>query len=356
MAKAKTKNWIDFPLEQYQQEAARLVHFSSKTINSKKPVCGVRVGKDKGLDLPVVGVRTLLANGTLVPLDYTRNAGKTATVVKQIRQAASSEPPEGAPTEHLQAIRLLTEQATACAYEEGIDWISPRLRQILLPRGQGQYIAITPLGSSGLSAVLNQKLTAFPDGGKKFRQALLGFGGSNSQNVGALAQEMRNPLLFKAPTEDPIARQVLSIHFKGIKLWLPRKPMEDYRAWRDHQIQKNGGVMPSDMWLRQKEAEIVGAIARVVIQRGRQARELLELHGGFLPVAPEADSLLSPELDDDVARGLIEPEARDAKWAWRFGGRIAQAIAAYSFGKGEVMPLADSAVAQIARWIEESIR
>lgn len=291
-----------------------------------------------------------------VPLDYTRNAGKTATVIKQIRQVASSEPPEGVPNEHLEAIQQVTEQSTASAYEEGANWISPRLRQILLPKGQGEYIAITPLGSSGLSAVLNQKLAALPDSGKKFRQALLGFGGSNPQNVGALVREMRNPLLFKAPTEDPVARQVLSIHFKGIKLWLPRKQMEDYRAWRDRQIQIGGGVMPSDMRIRQQEAELVGAIARVVIQRGRRARELLETHRDLLQVAPESDFLLSPELDDDVVRGLIEPEARDAKWAERFGDRIAKAIAAYSFGKGEVMPLADSAVTQIARWIEESIR
>lgn len=356
MAKTKTKDWADFPLDLYRQEAARLVHFSSKTVNSNAPPCGVRVGRDRALDLPLVGVRTLLADGVTVPLDYTRNAGKTATVVKQIRQAASGEPPEGVPSEHLAAIQEVTAQATTSVYEEGVDQISPRLRQILLPKGQGEYIAVTPLGSSGLSALLNQKLTALPESSRKFRQALLGFGGSNPQNVGALVREMRNPLLFKAPAENPVVRQVLSIHFRGIKLGLPRKQMADYRTWRERQIQTGGGVMPSDMCIRQEEAELVCAIARVVIQRGRQAREFLETHREVLPVTPETDSLLSPDLDEDVVRGLIEPEGRSAKWAERFSDLIARAIAAYPFGQGEVMPLADSAVAQIARWIKESLR
>jgi hypothetical protein len=70
------KKWQDFPLELYQQEAAKLVHFSGKTINSNVPACGVRLARDSALDLPLVGVRTLLADGVMVPLDYTQNAGK----------------------------------------------------------------------------------------------------------------------------------------------------------------------------------------------------------------------------------------------------------------------------------------
>jgi hypothetical protein len=60
-------------------------------------------------------------------------------------------------------------------------------------------------------------------------------------------------------------------------------------------------------------------------QRGQQARELLETHRHLLPT-PDADSLLSPEFKDDVVRGLIEPDARDAGWSYRCGQRLARAI------------------------------
>ena len=350
------KDWVEFPPKQYQQEASRLVHFSSKTVNSNAPACGVRVARESTLDLPVVGVRTLLADAASVPLDYTRNAGQTATVVKQMRLAQNEQPPEGVQAEQLQAIRDTTESATAVAYEEGTDWVSPRLRQILLPKGKGEYLAITPLGSGGLSVLLNRKLEALPERNKKFRHALLGIGGSNPQNVGALVREMRNPLIFRAPMEDPVVRRVLSIHFKGIELWLPRKLMEDYRAWRDRQIHASGGSMPSTMWIRQREEQYVRDIARVVVLRSQQARQLLEAHRERLPLLPDADSLLSPTLDDEVIRGLIEPETRDAKWADKFSRRIAQAIASYRFGTEGVMLLADSAVSQIKHWIKESVQ
>ncbi len=352
MATKKVKEWVEFPLEHYQQEAFRLVHFSGKTVNSNAPPCGVRVGRDGGLDLPLVGVRTLLADGAFLQLDYTRNAGKTATLVKQMRLADSGEAPETAPTEE---IRRVVAEATVSAYEEGTEWVSPRLRQLLLPRDPGEYVAVTPLGCGGLSALLNQKLEALPERRRKFRHALLGIGGSNPQNVGALVREMRNPLLFSAPREKPLERRVLAIHYQGVSLGLPRRSLEAYHLWRERQLQEHGGVMPSTMDLRQREAELIGDIARTVNQRGQRARELLESNRGLLPVTPDADSLLSPELKDPVVRGLIEPGERNAGWAYEFGRRLARAIAA-ELGAKWGRSLAGSAVEQIAHWIEEAIR
>lgn len=351
-----TKEWIDFPPDIYQEEAARLVHFSGKTVNSNAPACGIRVGRDSGLDLPLVGVRTLLVDGVAVPLDYTRNAGKTATVVKQMRLAESADPPEVVPVEQLRTIQRIGAEAAITAYEEGTDNVSPRLRQILLPKSDGQYLAITPLGSSGLSAVLNQKLAALPEQKKApFSRALLGMGGSNPQNVGALVREMRNPLLFRSPDEKPLLRRALSIHHKGISLEPPPRLLKDYCAWVNSQLQAHDDEMPSTMKIRQDQADRIGAIAKVVIQRGRRARELLETHRHALPLPPEATSLLSRELKDDLLRGLIESKERDAGWNYRFGMQLAREI------EGELRtrwqrPQADSAIAQMARWIEDAIR
>lgn len=350
------KEWQDFSLELYQQEAAKLVHFSGKTINSNVPPCGVRLTRDNALDLPLVGVRTLLADGVMVALDYTQNAGKTATVVNQMRSAESGQTPDTVDDEHKQAIQRVVAQATVSAYEKGTDEVSPRLRQLLLPKGPGDYIAVTPLGSSGFSAVLNQKLAAQPEFGKRFKRAWLGIGGSNPQNVGvrSLVQEMRNPLLFKAPVDNPHARRVLSIYFKGISLGLPYRALVAYRQWYEPLIEKNKGVMPSTMDIRQQEAALIGDIARVIQLRGQQARELLAAHRHLLPTA-NTDSLLSPDFKDDVVRGLIEPEARDAGWGHRCGKKLARDIAA-ELRKKWNRSLQGSAVDQIAGWIEDAIR
>jgi len=355
MAVSKAKEWSGFPLEHYQQEAARLVHFSGKTINSNVPACGVRIGRDGGLSLPLAGVRTLLADGVFVPLDYTQNAGKTATVVKQMRLADSGDAPETVPEAQIQAIRRVAAEAAMSAYEEGVGRVSPRLRQILLPKSGGQYVAVTPLGSGGLSALLNKKLAAMPEHRKKFRHALLGIGGSNPQNVGALVREMRNPLVFFAPGENLLERQVLSVHYRGISLGLPRRLLDGYRQWRGRQLQNHEGGMPSTMDIRQREAEWISGIARTVKRRGQRARELLESNRGLLPVAPDAISLLSPELNDTVVRGLIEPAERDAAWAYECGQRLARAIEAELRTRWKML-LQGSAVEQIARWIEEAIR
>ena len=355
MATKTVKEWVEFPLEHYQQAASQLVHFSGKTVNSNVPACGVRISQEGGLDLPLVGVRTLLADGALVPLDYTQNAGKTATLVKQMRLADSGAVPETVPAAQIQAIQRVVAETTVSAYEEGTDWVSPRLRQLLLPRDQGDYLAVTPLGCGGLSTLLNQKLAALPERKSQFRHALLGIGGSNPQNVGALVREMRNPLLFFAPSGNPVERRVLALHYKGVSLSLPRRPLEAYCRWRERQLQKQAGVMPSTRDLRQQEAELMGDIARVVNQRGQRARALLDANRGLLPVTPDADSLLSPQLKDSVVRGLIEPTERNADWAFELGRRLARAIAA-ELGEQWNQPLAGSAVEQIARWIEEAIR
>lgn len=353
MATSKPKEWSDFPLEQYQQEASRLVHFSSKTVNSNAPPCGVRVSREGGLDLPVVGVRTLLVDGVAVPLDYTK-LGKAGPIVKQLWFVGSGQAPE-AMTQQIRDIQRVTDQATQSAYEEGTEWVSPRLRQLLLPKDGGQYVTVTPLGSSGFSAVLNQKLDTLVKQKKRFCRAWLGIGGQKFWNVGALANEMRKPLLFSAPRENLLERRVLAIHYKGISLGLPRQPLDAYCLWRERQLRDHDGVMLSTMGIRQREAELIGDITHVVMRRGQRARELLESNRHLLPVTPDADSLLSLELKDAVVPGLIEPAARDTAWAYEFGRRLARAIESELRTKWD-MPLAGSAVEQIARWIEEAVR
>lgn len=362
MATKKIPEWESFTSEDYQQEASRLVHFSAKTVNSNIPACGVRISKNKVLDLPLVGVRTLLGDNAGVPLDYTKNAGKTAKIVKQIRGAERGEIPEGIQPNQVQEIVKIAAQATATAYEEGTDWVSPRLRQVLLPKDDGSYVAASPLGAGGLSWLLKQKLQTLEEvrtAEKKpaaFKQAFIGIGGSNAQNVGGLVRDMQRPLMFRAPTENPEIRRAFAIHYRGIDLRLPRKQMETYRTWFEAQLKAGDGqVRRSTMLTRQHEEALVCDIAQVVLRRGQYARALLETHKDDLSLAADVDSLLAPDLDD-VVRGLIEPQSRHADWAYEFGGRLAQLIAAFDFGEAGFLLLDDAALARIRGWIRDYAR
>ena len=362
MAKPKSKepaqDWAEFPLEQYRQTAEQLVHFSCKTVNSNAPPGGVRLNATAALDWPVVSVRTLLAAGVDIPLDYTKNTGKTATIVKKMRQVALDETPKNVAPEQVQALLAVVKQATATPYEEGTAEVSTRLRQILLPQGPGCYVAVTPLGSTGFSAVLNRKIIELrkrePDW--RWRRGYLGYGGSNPQNAGSLVREMRTPLVFQAPLEDSLTQRVLALHYRGVTLRLPHRRMVAYRAWRDGQLAQGSGVMLSDARRRQQEAEHVQEIARVLLKRGALARDLLREYQDRLPRLPGATSLLDPQLTDSVARGLIEPESRAADWAAAFGQRVARAMTSYRFGTQGSMMLATPAVAQLAQWIAEVAR
>jgi hypothetical protein len=74
-----------------------------------------------------------------------------------MRLAESGQAPDTVAVEHRQAIQSRFNRSNDIRYEEGADWVSPRLRQLLLPKGPGEYVAVTPLGSSGLSAVAQPK-------------------------------------------------------------------------------------------------------------------------------------------------------------------------------------------------------
>lgn len=191
----------------YRAIAGRLVHFTIKITHSKAPACGVRVSAAAALDLPLVGVRTLLADGVIIPLDHAKKLPGVPQVARQIWDAESGHeaPPPAAPPQILGLMRAVRETA----HEEGTGSVSVRARQVLLPIGADAaqtdaYLAITPLASTGFSVVLRQKLDALAHqkGRKKtwFGKGFLGFGGGDSRNVGTFAAAARTPLVFLAPS------------------------------------------------------------------------------------------------------------------------------------------------------------
>lgn len=369
--------WKAFPLETYRQAAAALVHFSAKGVNSNAEPFGVRLGRDDGLALPYVSVRCLMAQGAALAVDYAKNPGgeslaaagetaKTADVYRQIRQLQAGEHGQAEETAAPLLAAIAEALAVAHADPEGLRQVSPRLRQVLLPK-DGDYVALTPLPCAGLSREINRRVRQHNEAAKEARKngdaasprqlplAGLGVGGSNPQNVGALVREMQTALAFDAPKEHRAIRLAFAIHHRGIPIALPRRLMLAWHDWRHRAMAENGGVPPTDMAARQAEQAHVEALARAVLRQGEKAWRVLEAWRDILPDAAP----LSPELSDAVMRGLIDPGERGKDWPRCFGERVAEAVGRYAAGldaRERLIALDSASLHRIARWVEELAR
>lgn len=334
--------WVALPPELYAETINGLVTFSHKTTNSNIPAGGVRLAPAQALKLPYVSARTLLAAGEHPELDYTANAGKTATAVKQLRQVQDGKS-NASPDEARHLLAQLAEgRRQGC--EIGTERVSLRARQLLLPRPDGSYVATTPLSAGGVSRQLRAATRAHnealrstdageKEGGTPTRQrintAVFGLGGANPQNVGSLVREMQRPLVFFAPTENRQVKAVLAHHFQGIPIRLPRPVMVAFRDWCRAARARHGGLIPTDMHTRDEEAAQVRQIVAAVLAQGERARQRLHAHKDVLPNG--GAPLVSPEADP-VARGLIDPDLRGRDWPRALATRLAALIADFRFG------------------------
>ncbi|MGH9799601.1 MAG: hypothetical protein ACRD82_04490, partial [Blastocatellia bacterium] len=280
-------------------------------------------------------------------LDYAKNPGgdktgpdgaiKVADVIKQIRLLQASEiKAEQAEIEQAEALKTLLAAKVEQAYADsgGLEYVSPRMRQLLLPKDKN-YVAITPLPCGGLSQEINRRVQAHNDAAKdtgliSIKLATLGVGGSNPQNVGSLVREMQTAMVFSAPTEDRFLRLAFAIHHNGIAVQLPRKAMQSWQDWRIGAAAKNNGLIPTDMNSREKERTLVQGVAEGILHQGCKALQLLEQHQILI-----GEELLAEGVDP-VSRGLIDPSQRDRGWPRAFGERVAAAIGSYKSGNNEL--------------------
>lgn len=360
---SKEQEWKPFTEEEYRSVARRLVHFSAKGVNSNAEPFGIRLCGDAALALPYISVRCLMGKGVGVATDYTKNTGSVATVVKQVRALVSGEAEVDfdLARDYLAAIA----EASAGAHVEGVEQVSPRLRQILLPKDDS-YVAVTPLPSGGLSREINRRVQSHNEHinaarkespknrqvGERLRLGSLGVGGAKPQNVGSLARDMQSVLVFRAPAENLELRIAYAIHHRGIRLGLPRRFMIEWRDWRIVARARHDGRLPTDMEHRDAERDKLVIAAHAVLHQGERALRRLQEHRSLLP----GGLLLSPKLQDAVIRGLIDPAERGRDWPRHFGEQVAHAVGAYLFPDGGVEPLDQSSLHQIARWVEELAR
>jgi hypothetical protein len=335
--------WESFDATVYESTAQGLVHHSFKSVNSNASGGGVRLSSDSALRLPYVSARTLMACGVALDLDYTANTGKVARVVKQMRAVARNTPLGSlAPEDERAVINRVLGNLGASQFETGTDHVDLRMRQILLPRGGGDYVSFTPVSASGLSSLLfdidaglvtmhNQRAAEEAKQSsrdrekdrerprlRRIRRAQLGIGGSNPQNVGALVRTMQRPLFVPGPSGAHSLRAAFAIYYRGIELPFARDLVDQYNTQRAslHDGSQRGTRAEAreaeEMWIRRVAAyyHAVGTEALEVLLAFESALPKEHLLAGTLQGAHELVSrAVSPSI-----RGLIDPRLRGEVW------------------------------------------
>lgn len=283
-----------------------LFHFSVKTVNSNAAPGGVRLDVSQSLDLPYISARTLLSEGHVVGLDYLVNAGKDATRFKLVRLMLDEVKVDDKADKSV-VIKPDEKQAIAMHYrqiglqyaEKGLDSVSPRLRQMLIPHPDHGYVAITPLGSAGLceqidQAVKHRKENRKAELARKSKDAKVkstigadkvinqfSVGGSNPQNVGGRVRFMSHPLVFdRIPKQNIVVKKAFALFYKGFRPRLPRNMVKAYAQWLD-ESRMPGSVMT--MKMSERELAILADMAGAIRNQAILARNRLNDHYDNLP-------------------------------------------------------------------------
>ena len=362
----KLQEWspIASPEVAYTEAIRAAMHYSAKTVNSNAFGAGVRLATSDTYDGPYLAVSTL--GPQHIPVDYLQNAGKTATHHKNI----------GAVRDPLQRARFanipVDEEAIIAAAlpllldgaEHGTHFVDARLRQVLLPTSDGiddkNYVALTPLNAAGLSELVGQRVEAgiaqqkARDEKPQYRsRALLGYGGSNPQNVGRWVRAMGRAMVFDAPQEQPAPRKAYAIYYKGLQLREQLKPqLNAYAQWRHKELLGNQGRMTGDLASRTKEAELLTEIAKRALALGKGAEAHQIQHWALDPGVELTSNRLS-----QIEREIVDSRLRDGLFHKRFALWVTSLVKSHRFkpaqGIDEIsVGLSDDDAARLSSVIE----
>jgi hypothetical protein len=306
--------WKSFPADVISQSIQDFVHFSAKLTNSNSPAAGIRLSADQRLDLPYLSVRTL--GSDKVPLDYTKNVGSVATIAKKLKAVEQNEVDELYTDIQEQDISHFKKciAATITHHEIGTAEVGKRLRQVIVQDAEGKDVALTPLVSAGLTALLEKRIqqeiaTRNPEEYRFRSRAFLPIGGSNPQNVGRFVRSLQRPLWFSAPEENLDLRQALAIHYQGISLQVSSLTLVEYDAWRRVSMYSHGNMITRSTKNIETEVTYLRKMVDTLVQRARQAHQLLEKHLDDLPNGEMLANLVPPDV-----RAFIDERQRYAGW------------------------------------------
>lgn len=315
---------------------AHFIHFNGKLVNSNSKPTGVRLAQSRSLDLPYISVQTLQAEKAFIPIDFLGNPQKEA---KKVWDTYKQKNEEGHPQQFEYFEKLASEGSCV-----GTESISPRLRQLLIPRDPTgeSYVAITPLPSAGLSKLLNDHREAWYtsvdedlDAHSKIQLPQMiaarakQVGGANPQNVCPLAREVRPMVFDNLPYLDDKAKKAFSIFYNGPHLKIPVIWAEQYAAF----IKKNIDQL-SRSWVERQEQATIWSLIDILESQAAQAASLVEQFRDRLPPG-------TPDLPP-LEVGWLYPTQRDIFWTGLRADWVIRQLKGYqlkSSGKSERIPL-----------------
>jgi hypothetical protein len=344
---SEAKEWKRFEPAEYHEAVGKLIHFSSKTVNSNAMASGIRLAKGTALDLPYVAARTLMSAGVKLSLDYLEGGATQAGKMKQINAVlGNSEFAQGASPEEREAILGAVSQAEQSGYGTGLSVVDSRLRQVLIPKDDSSngYVAVTPITAGGVcdylfnsetglvkrhNAEAKEERNSGTSERRAIKQAQFGIGGANPQNVGCLVRSMTRPLFVRGPLSDGSIKRAFALFYRGVSLNVSRRSLlweqlDQYRALRSRIAEANSPFSPMEM--RSQEEQLVRSIVESVLSLGADALGCLRLPEHALPreqMFPSEDGeyeLLSRSVPG-VVRGLIDSRLRDVDYKGCSQGR-----------------------------------
>lgn len=316
------RNWaLQISASEIAEKARRAVldkgaHFSGKLIHSDVQGAFMLVAA-KATHQPHLSSRSLAARGIDIPLDQCRldNAG----VYQRIVKIWSNDPiltECDFPQSIADAIRAGTREAIKAGQEKVPAIVDHRLRQILLPSGDG-YLAISPLAAGGMSALVDFAVRAieadasFPadetesDGSqtpdilqlaqkpgrkkekseedateerrpKPIRLNRLGFpvGGAIVRNTSLhSASVVQRPVFFMAPQRQVDMRRAWGFLARSVRLHLSASDLRDYAYY----LSKTHGSVRKSAAGTAVDIECCGPLRRLVLDRHRKFMDLSAL-------------------------------------------------------------------------------
>lgn len=353
------KEWVNHSLDDYTNATQKLVHHSFKTVNTNAEAGGVRVAQSQGIKLPYIGVRTLLGHNIDVLMDRYEGA-HTARIYSQISQVAQGLV-EGVPLTELGHIQRSLEQIKTTSLVQSSQ-ISPRVRQILLPRADGGYLSITPISAAGVSHQLknavfghNQKLfelrKADDETAQNFKRITLAdfpIGGAKHVNPGGLVFSMRAPIIAGFPTTATERSRALSLHHYGIRNpRFPKRLHAEYVTWRN----KQKAQVDADHGTRAEHRALIAKMVKHFMLLGADAFELLNLYKNEFPVGV----LLNGRVGS-VEAGLIDPARRTATWKYDFASWFARRVAASEKDEARQFEYSQAELNQMAGLVKDCLK
>lgn len=313
----KKKQWLSLGKEAYLSAYHKMVHFSAKAVNSNASAAGVRI-VDLA-DLPYISVSSV--GPASVPLDYF-NGANTAAASNQINSVVLENLMDRFKEINEDEVCFIKQMSTSYDFADLAGEIDCHLKQIIMPDEEGNDLCLTPLHSSGLSRLINdtERRIAQENDDKKFslfRHAGMNYGGSNTQNIGGLANELKKPLFFGAPEEDMDIRKSLAIHYKGFS-YMPAAQVDDYLDWFDEACTPDKS---KTMLQKLEEERLLKMIVRSTFQEADRQFAYLTKNKANFP----GEQLLSSDLNR-VFHGLVFDEERNNNWFIDFGNAVASYI------------------------------